>query len=538
MALAQSHGTPNEPRLVLYGAGDDRKSAAEHFAVSTGGRTLKRKIERYPNGEIGLELENVRDTPLTYFAPSTGNAYDDIMETLLTLETLWQNGVGRICIVLPDTMIRFKGQYDVDLPIFPSFFGDLVNGIFGNRLNVTLVDSDHYPVEFVPMRPVRAALEKGQETVIVHGAEAKDAAHKISAELHLPVLDWHMGLSAFRGGTLSVKGDFLGKNVVIVGSTAGNPNKAVLETAMMTYVMRRLGAAHITVAQPLWHYSRADRSDNKRVPVSSKLVARVYDLYHPNRILAQDLHDPRIASFTEKTPVDASYTTALFASNIAHIVEKVGIDPKKIVIAAVDSGARTRARQLMRHLRENHGLDVVTSIPTVDKIRTGAGVSKAEGILAADEFKERLVILVDDMTDSGKTLDDAATDAKALGASMVWSYVTFLVSTPDKATGQPRLLGTLQATEKAAAIDLFHYTNAKPNQLPAIEALPQVVMLDNDHWVAANLREVLGLNDNGEQPSVKTLNDTARVPPQPIRDETVRMIAAKAQAAGLLKAEK
>ncbi len=481
---------------VFFGSGAGTQAVGRAFAGKHKLELIeKRDVGKFSNGEIKLEIkQNIRGRDITYFAPNTGNVYDDIMETLITLDTLHRHGAKKIAVFLPNELIKFNGKETKDSPFTPAMFG-----FFMKMWHEVTTIRDHagHKVHFERIHFPKIPLEPGERKVIARGHSAKKLANEISAELDgLPIIDWRK------------KSSLDNTNVIALASSAGNPNQAVLETAAMIYNLRQRGAAFINVVLPLWHYARQERTDNRRVPISAALIGKLLNVFRPNSILTQDLHQAAIQGLGRETHVDPIYSTAVIASKIAKLVKDNKINPADILIGAVDRGAIGRATQLRKQLKENHGLDISQDIPTVDKRHKEDvdGVTEAKDISHKDIIPGKIMFFVDDMTDSGGTFRGAAEAAKAAGAKRVIGFVTHVVSPINPDT---KMLN-IAKLEASGALDALIGLDTVADLTPEMHKLNKIDIMSNSKWLAQNIREwAWWLKKSTEDASLKTLNDTA-----------------------------
>lgn len=502
---------------VFFGSGSKTEIAGKLFAGKHNlAHIISRDLGKFSNGEVKLEInDNIRGSNITYFAPDTGDVFDDIMETLITLDCMRRHGAQKIVLFLPQSLVALKASDNPDSPFGPELFSKFIRMFDVDQVR----NYDNKPVVFPRAKAVSIIREPGAKTVIARGHSAAKLAKDIASprELNLPIIDWRK------------QQNLKDQNVIVLASTAGNPNRAVLETAAMIYHLRRQGAALINVVLPLWHYARQERTDNRRVPISAAVVGRILNTFKPNSILTQDIHQPAIQGFGRETPVEPIYSTALIAAKIAQLVKENKLDPADILIGAVDRGAIGRATQLRRQLKDNYNLDISADIPTVDKRREPDGKSEVKDISHKDKIAGKILFFVDDMTDSGGTFEGAAIAAKAADAKIVIGFVTHVVSAVNPAT---KMLN-IAKLEASGDLDALVGLDTASGLTPAMRNLNTIDIMSNSNWLARNIREwAWWLKASHEDASLKTLNDRATPAPPRLRQ------AVEAHLSGILQAFK
>ena len=197
-----------------------------------------------------------------------------------------------------------------------------------------------------------------------------------------------------------------GGRVFLINSTTP-PADNLFEMLQMIDAAKRASAKHITAVLPYFGYARQDRKDKPRVPISAKLVAKMIEAAGATRIMTMDLHADQIQGFFE-VPVDHLFSSALFIPDI----EKLGLTD--LTIASPDMGGSKRANAYGNFL----GAEVVICY----KQRKKANVIDKMTVIG--DVKDRNVILLDDMIDTGGTLTKAADMLMEKGAKSVRAYCT------------------------------------------------------------------------------------------------------------------
>jgi len=183
-----------------------------------------------------------------------------------------------------------------------------------------------------------------------------------------------------------------GKDVYVIQSTSAPANDHLMELLIMIDALVRASAERITAVIPYFGYARQDRKTDGRTPISAKLVANLINVAGADRVLTVDLHAAQIQGFFDKP------TDNLFAGPVIEDDIRKNYGLKDLMVISPDVGGVIRARALAKRL------DVDLAI--VDKRREKAGDSEVMNIIG--EVSGRKCILIDDMTDSGGTLINAA----------------------------------------------------------------------------------------------------------------------------------
>jgi len=243
---------------------------------------------------------------------------------------------------------------------------------------------------------------------ICSGNANRPLAKNIAEHLDLKVGE--LDVDRFADGEVRVqyKETVRGIDLFIVQPTCDPVNENLMELLLLIDAARRASAARITAVIPYFGYSRQDRKDRPRVPISAKLVANLLEEAGADRILTLHLHADQIQGFFD-VPVDHLYSAPIF---IDYLSEHYGAQDS--VIVSPDAGSVARSRALAMRL------DMDLAI--VDKRRPEPNESEVMNIIG--EVKGKDAIIVDDMIDTGGTLTHAAEAIENAGASQVIAAAT------------------------------------------------------------------------------------------------------------------
>ncbi|PIP74891.1 MAG: ribose-phosphate pyrophosphokinase, partial [Candidatus Levybacteria bacterium CG22_combo_CG10-13_8_21_14_all_35_11] len=191
----------------------------------------------------------------------------------------------------------------------------------------------------------------------------------------------------------------------IIQSGQPNPNDRVIETALMVDAADRASAKEITVIFSYFPYSRKDRKDESRVPISAAVMAKTLKNCGAKRILTIDLHAEQEQGFVDG-PWDNLYSSYVLIPKIKEYVDN------SVVVASPDAGGVPRVNFYAKMLR-------TTDIAVVPKIRNPQEGNVATSLGVLGNVKDRNVLLVDDIIDSAGTLVKAAVKLKTAGARSI-----------------------------------------------------------------------------------------------------------------------
>jgi ribose-phosphate pyrophosphokinase len=198
------------------------------------------------------------------------------------------------------------------------------------------------------------------------------------------------------------------RDIFVIQPLSSPVNKSLVELLIMMDAFKRASAGRITAVVPYYGYSRTDKKDQPRVPITARLIADLLTVAGANRLLTVDLHAAQIQGFFN-IPVDE--LTALYLLS-SYFKEKKLAD---LTVVATDVGISKRARDMAARLK--------APLAILEKRRAGND-DRAEVLTLIGEVRGRHALLFDDEIDTGGSL---ATGVKALldeGAVEVYACAT------------------------------------------------------------------------------------------------------------------
>ncbi|EPR10106.1 ribose-phosphate diphosphokinase [Ruminiclostridium papyrosolvens] len=249
----------------------------------------------------------------------------------------------------------------------------------------------------------------GKDIKIFTGNSNKPLADEIAQKIGIPVGIANVG--RFSDGETAVNiGEVVrGSDVFIIQSTCQPINDNLMELLVMIDAVKRASAGRITAVIPYFGYARQDRKARARDPISAKLVANLLTIAGADRILTMDLHAPQIQGFFD-IPVDHLLGLPIIAEYFKEKFDSM----EDVVVVSPDVGSVTRSRKVAERL------DCPLAI--IDKRRPKANVSEVMNIIG--DIRNKKVILVDDMIDTGGTIVNGANALIEAGAKEVYASCT------------------------------------------------------------------------------------------------------------------
>lgn len=177
-----------------------------------------------------------------------------------------------------------------------------------------------------------------------------------------------------------------------------------------------MGTRTITAIMPYFGYGRHDgNTDNKLC--NAKLIMQLLATAHINTVQTLDVHSKRLQRVFDIPNFKLiNISSAQVFANISQI--RAVQDP---VIVAPDMGGVARCRAFARALGYHNN----NNIAIIDKQRYGNNKTQITTIIG--NITNRDCIIVDDIIDTGNTLNAAAIALQAQGANRVYACCTHAV---------------------------------------------------------------------------------------------------------------
>ena len=234
------------------------------------------------------------------------------------------------------------------------------------------------------------------------GTHGEDFANRVCN--HLGLFRGEIDVSCFKDNEVSVmiNENVRNKNCIVIQNCCNLNGKSVndsfMEILVIVDALKRGSANKVIVVMPYYCYSRSDRKDYSRAPISASVIANCLMALNVDRIITYDLHAGQIAGFFNNIcPLDNLYNELYF---IKYIKDSICLEHSgtPIVIVAPDEGGMKTATRIAGKLN-----CAVASIYKQRERANEVAIMKLMG-----NVKGHVAIIVDDMIDTGGTACKAA----------------------------------------------------------------------------------------------------------------------------------
>ena len=203
------------------------------------------------------------------------------------------------------------------------------------------------------------------------------------------------------------------QDVFVIQPTNAPSAENLMELLALIDALSRAAANSVTAVVPYFGYARQDRRPRSaRVPITAKVVAKMFSVVNTSRLITMDLHAEQIQGFFD-IHVDNVYASPLL---LADIWRNHGTE--NVIVVSPDVGGVVRARAIAKRLDD-------ADLAIIDKRRPRANVSTVMNIIG--DVSGKTCVMVDDIVDTAGTLCAAANALKAQGAVKVVAYCTHAV---------------------------------------------------------------------------------------------------------------
>ena len=198
------------------------------------------------------------------------------------------------------------------------------------------------------------------------------------------------------------------QDVYIVQTTLPPVNERVMELLIAIDALKRASAKNINVVLPYYLYSRSDKKDQPRVPVTAKLMQQLIEAAGATRVITCDLHNPAIQAYFNIN------CDRLSAQNLLqkYFKEK---NLQDVVVVATDAGSSKKAYKCSEYFN--------CPIALIDKRRMGNDDAAIANNVIGD-VKNKTTIIFDDEVDTAGSLIETARILDKNGVKEIYAGCT------------------------------------------------------------------------------------------------------------------
>lgn len=181
------------------------------------------------------------------------------------------------------------------------------------------------------------------------------------------------------------------QDVYLIQTIKPPVNERIMELLIAIDALKRASAARINVVLPYFPYSRSDKKDQPRVPITAKLMASLIETAGATRVITCDLHNPAIQAYFNNINCDR-----LSAQNLLqeYVKEK---NLEDMVVVATDAGSSKKAYKYSEYLK--------CPLALIDKRRDGNNDQAIASNVIGNVTGKSAVIFDDEIDTAGSIME-------------------------------------------------------------------------------------------------------------------------------------
>ena len=191
---------------------------------------------------------------------------------------------------------------------------------------------------------------------------------------------------------VQIKETVRGKEVYIIQTTQPPVNERIMELLITIDAFKRAAAEEINVVLPYYMYSRSDKKDQPRIPVTAKLLAQLIEAAGASRVVTCDLHNPAIQAYFN---IECDRLSA--QNLLQNYFKQKGLND--MVIVATDAGSSKKAYKYSKYFG--------CPIALIDKRRDGND-DRAIATTVIGDVKGKNAVIFDDEVDTAGSMIETA----------------------------------------------------------------------------------------------------------------------------------
>ncbi len=229
---------------------------------------------------------------------------------------------------------------------------------------------------------------------------------------------------------------------VILALSLDRPNDKLVELELAAATLRELGARRLWLVAPYLCYMRQDKAFHPGEAVSQRIIGR-HLASLVDGLVTVDAHLHRVHDLHEAVPLARAINLSAAPRLGAFLAER-GLDAPLLL------GPDAESEQWVKQVAAAGGYE--HAVATKERF----GDREVRVHLPDADFRNREVVLVDDVLSSGKTIAVAAQAARAAGARRVYCLVTHALFAP----GAAELLAEAGVNDVWSSDAIPHPSNA------------------------------------------------------------------------------
>ena len=244
--------------------------------------------------------------------------------------------------------------------------------------------------------------------LVYAGSASKYLGLKLSKILNIEYVN--VETRKFPDGELYIRVDKepLNEKALIVQSMYKTPNDYLVEYLFLSKTLKELGAKEVIGVIPYFPYARQDSRFKPGEVVSLQVVVDLLEKMGTDKVITVDMHLHRVHDLNEISKIP--FVNLSVMEDIGKFfMKKIGNEDT--IVVGPDEEAEQWAKKVAYILNVQYTI--------LEKTRLGDLEVKIENV-EKEDFKNKNVILIDDIISTGGTIEAAVKKVKAQGAEKVF----------------------------------------------------------------------------------------------------------------------
>ncbi len=237
------------------------------------------------------------------------------------------------------------------------------------------------------------------------GSSCPELAESIASHLEIPLCERTITTFPNDNIFIKLKTSVRGQDCYVIQTLSNPVHTNLMEMLILIQTLRLDSAGRITAVFPYMCYSRSDKKDQPRVPITARLVADMIQVAGADRYMTMDLHADQIQGFFS-IPGDVLYASHVLVDKLLELKKQLN-NP---VLLSPDLGFAKKAR--------NYAEQLNIPLAFIEKRRI-LHPDNPEALTLIGDVKGKDVILLDEEISTGKTIINAVNVAVKSGAKDV-----------------------------------------------------------------------------------------------------------------------
>ena len=254
------------------------------------------------------------------------------------------------------------------------------------------------------------------EIKIFAGTASEDLADEVACYLEAPLSDHTLTHFANDNLWIQLNESVRGQDVYIIQTTSKPVHRNLMELLIMLQTLRLDSAGRVTAVVPYLCYTRSDKKDKPRVPITARLVADMIEVAGADRYMTLDMHAGQIQGFFS-IPGDVLYAF--------HVL----IDPLKKLIAAAKNPVMVSPDLGFAKKARNYAAALDLPLTFIEKRRL-SNAPTAKALTMIGDVKDKDCFLLDEEISTGNTIVTAVKLLKEHGARTITNIFIHPVLAP------------------------------------------------------------------------------------------------------------